>query len=78
MVKTGGDTFPHFFTLPLSFRLVTTAFENFEYPWDVQASTLLSLCLLNGFQVFLRAKQLFKNFSQQSAARLNSYECRGV
>ena len=30
--KTGGDTFPHSFTPPLSFRLVVTAFENFEYP----------------------------------------------
>ena len=30
--KTGGDTFPHTVTPPLSFRLVLTAFENFEYP----------------------------------------------
>jgi len=34
MGKTGGDTFPLSFTPPVSFRLVLTAFENFEYPWD--------------------------------------------
>jgi len=39
--KTGGDTFPHSFAPPLSLRLVLTAFENFEYLWDAQASTLL-------------------------------------
>jgi len=27
MGKTGGDTFPHAFTPPLSFRLVVTAFK---------------------------------------------------
>ena len=52
--KTGGDTFPHSFTPPLSLRLVLTAFENFEYPWDAQASTLLLFCLLNGFWVLFR------------------------
>jgi len=52
--KTGGDTFPHSFTPPVSLRLVLTAFENFEYPWDAQASTLLLLCLLNGLQVLFR------------------------
>ncbi|GAB0189192.1 cGMP-dependent protein kinase 2 [Grus japonensis] len=35
-------------------RLVTAAFENFEYPWDVQASMLLLLGLLNMFQVLFR------------------------
>jgi len=47
--KTEGDTFPDSFAPPLSLRLVLTAFENFEYPWDAQASTLLLFCLLNGF-----------------------------
>ena len=34
--KTEGDTFPHSFAPPLSLRLVLTAFENFQYPWDAQ------------------------------------------
>jgi len=38
--KTEGDTFPHSFALPLSFKLVLKAFEDFEYPWDAQGSTL--------------------------------------
>jgi len=37
MGKTGRDTFPHSLTPPLSFRLVLTAFENFEYLWDARA-----------------------------------------
>ena len=65
--KTGGDTFPHSFTPPLSFRLVLTAFKNFEYPWDAQASTLLLFCLLNGLQVLFRAKQVVKNIVQRPA-----------
>jgi len=61
--KTRGDTFPQSFTPPLSFRLVITAFENFEYLWDVQASMLLLFCLLNGFQVLFRVKQVVKNIT---------------
>jgi len=76
--KTGGDSLPHSFTLPLSFRLVLTAFENFEYPWDAQASTLLLLCLLNGFQVLFRVKQVVKNIAQRPAQGLDSYEWLGV
>jgi len=71
MGKTGGDTFPHSFTPPPSFRLFVTAFE---YPWDVQASMLLLLCLLNGFQVLFRVKQLVKNIAQRSTLGLDSYE----
>ena len=67
MGKTEGDTFPHSFAPPLSFRLVLTAFENFEYPWDAQASTLLLLRLLNGLQVLVRAKQVVKNIMQRPA-----------
>jgi len=63
--KTGGDTFPHSFTPPLSFRLVLMAFENFEYPWDAQASTLLLFCLLNGLQVLIRVKQVVNNIVQR-------------
>ena len=51
--KTGGDTFPHSFSPPLFLRLVLMAFENFQYPWEAQGSTLLLLCLLNGFWVLL-------------------------
>jgi len=72
--KTGGDNFPHSFTPPLSFRLVLTASENFEYLWDAQASMFLLLCLLNGFQVLFRVKQVVKNITQTSAPRLESYE----
>jgi len=51
--KTGRDTFPQSFAPYLSFRLVLTAFENFKYLWDAQASTLLLLCLLNGLLGFV-------------------------
>ena len=54
--KTTGHTFPHSFAPPLFLRPVLTAFENFEYPWDAQASTLLLLCLLNGLRVLFRVK----------------------
>ena len=59
--KTEGYTFPDSFTPPLSLSLVLTAFENFEYPWDAQGSTLLLFCLLNGFWVSFRVKQVVKN-----------------
>ena len=76
--KTGGDAFPHSFTSPLSFRLVLAAFENFKYPWDAQASTLLLLCLLNGLQVLFRVKQVVKNIMQRPVPGLDSYEWLGV
>jgi len=76
--KTGGDTFPHSFAPPLSFRLVLTAFEDFEYSWDVQASGFLLLCLLNGLQVLFRAKQVVKNIVQRPAPALESCEWLGV
>jgi len=76
--KTGGDAFPHSFTPPLPFRLVLNVFENFEYPWDAQASTLLLFCLLSGFQVLFRVKQVVKNIAQRPAPGLDSYECLGV
>jgi len=65
--KTGGNTFPHSFNPPLTFRLVLMAFENFEYPWDAQDSTLLLFCLLKGLQVLFRAKQVLKNIVQRPA-----------
>jgi len=76
--KTGGDTFSHSVTPPLSLRLVLTAFENFQYLWDVQGSTLLLLCLLNGFWVFFRVKQVVKNIVQRPAPGLESCEWLGV
>jgi len=76
--KTEGDTFPHSFAPPLSLRLVLNAFENFEYPWDAQASILLLLCLLNGLQVLFRAKQVFKNIVQRPALGPDSCEWLGV
>jgi len=76
--KTGGDTFPHSFAPPLSFRLVLTAFENFEYPWDAQGSSLLLLCFLNGLQVLFRVKQVVKNIVQRPAPGPDSCEWLGV
>jgi len=76
--KTGGDTFPNSFTPPLSFRLVLTAFENFEYPWDAQASGFLWLCFLNELQVLFRVKQVTKDIVQRPALGQDSSEWLGV
>jgi len=76
--KTEGDTFPYSFTPPLSFRLLLTAFENFEYPWDAQDSGFLLFCLLNVFQVLFRIKQVVKNIVQRPALGLDSCEWLGV
>jgi len=76
--KTEGDTFPHSFAPPLSLRLVLTAFENFEYPWDAQASVFLFFCLLNGFQLLFRVKQVVKNIVQRPALGPDSCEWLGV
>jgi len=76
--KTEGDTFPHSFALPLSFRQVLKAFENFEYPWDAQASSLLLFCLLNGFWFLFRVKQVVKNIVQRPAPGPDSCEWLGV
>lgn len=54
---------------------IFSAFESFEYPWDVQAKMLLLLCLLNVFRIFYRVThRFFKNTTQRSALRLESYE----
>ena len=78
MRKKRGDTFPHSFTPPLSFRLVVGVFENFKYSCDAQTSTLLLCCLLNGFLILFRVKQAVKNIVPRSAPRLDSYEWQGV
>jgi len=69
--KTEGDTFPHSFDPPLSFRLVLTASESFKYAWDAQAIVFLLFCLLNGLQVLFRVKQ-------RPALGLESSEWLGV
>jgi len=74
-----GDALPHSFIPPLFFRLVLTAFENFEYPWDAQArGGFLLFCLLNVFQVLFRVKQVIKKILQRPAPGLDSCEWLGV
>jgi len=63
---------------PLSFRLVLTCFENFEYLWDAQVSTLLLLSILNGFWVLFRVKQVVKNIVQRTVPGQDSSEWLGV
>jgi len=58
--------------------IVVTVFENFEYMWDAQASTPLLFCLLNGFQVLFRVKQVVENITQRPAPGLESCEWLGV
>lgn len=78
MGETKNDTFPHSFTFPFPFtstfpsKLVTIALENFEYPWEVEISMFLLLCLLTVFQDLFKVKQLFENTMQRPAPRLDS------
>jgi len=65
MRKTGGNTYPHSFTPPLSFRLVRKAFESFQYLWDAQASRIVLFCLLTQFQVLFRVKEVVNNIVQR-------------
>ena len=75
-----------FFPFPFSSTLIRVAFENFEkfeYPWDVETSTVLALLLgismlLNVVQLLFKVKQLFKKITQRSAPRLDNYEWQGV
>ena len=53
-------------------------FENFEYLWDAQANIILLSCLLNGFWVLFRVKQVVKNMVQRPAPGLDSCEWLGV
>jgi len=76
--KTRGDNFLHSLALPLSLRLVLRAFEDFQNQWDAQARTLLLFCLLNGFQLLFRVKQVVKNIVQRPAPRPDSCEWLGV
>ena len=53
------------------------AFQNVEYPWDVQTSMFLSLCLLSALQVFSKVKQILKSVIQRSVLRQASYVWQG-
>lgn len=66
------------FILPFSSRLITTALENFEWIWDVETSMFVLLCVLSGFQVLCKNKQLFKNTTRWSALKPDSYQWQGV
>jgi len=68
------DTIHHCFAPPPLFRLVLRTFENFEYLWDAQANVFLLFCLLNGFQLLFRIKQVVKNILQRPAPGLESCE----
>ena len=73
------DTFQQSLSLPFtspSFprarELVTTAPENFVYPWDVQTNVLPLLHVIYVFQVMFQFKQQFKNMTERSAPRQDS------
>ena len=85
MEEIREDTFQQSLSLPFtspSFprarELVTTAPENFVYPWDVQTSVLPLLRVGNVFQVMFQMKQPFKNMTERSAPRRDSSACQGV
>lgn len=61
------------FIFRFSSRLITTALENFEYIWDVETSMFVLLCVLSGFQALCKNKQSFKNTTQWSALKPDSY-----
>ena len=79
------DTFQQSLSLPFTSSsfprardLVTTAPENFVYPWDVQTSVLPLLRVGNVFQVMLQVKQPFKKITERSAPRPESSVWQGV
>lgn len=85
MEEIRKDTFQQSLSLPFtspSFpaaqELVTTAPENFVYPWDVQTSVLPLLRVGNVFQVMFRIKQPFKNITKRSALRQDSSAWQGM
>ncbi|GAB0207330.1 hypothetical protein GRJ2_003198600 [Grus japonensis] len=82
VVQDGRSTASVFAELSVSLPgslLVTAAFENFESPWNVQASMFLLLGLLNVFQVLFRvSKNCFKNTTQGSSPRLNGQGWHGM
>jgi len=85
MEEIGQDTFQQFLSLHFTFpsfpqaqELLTTAFENFEYLWDVQISMLLLLHVVNVFLIMFKIKQLFKNTVQRTALTWDSSEWQGM
>jgi len=71
---------PCFFTSPFSFRLVTTAFEIFEYAWEVHASMRLLISLMYAFWVLFRVTKTFLKIppSSRAAPRLDSHGWHGI
>ena len=59
-------------SFPAARELVTTAPENFVYPWDVQINMLPLPRVGNVFQVMFQFKQQFKNMTERSAPRQDS------
>ena len=59
-------------SFPAALKLVTTAPENFVYPWDVQINMLPLPRVGNVFQVMFQFKQQFKNMTERSAPRQDS------
>lgn len=79
MGETGEDIFRQFFSLSSSFlQVVTIAPESFEYPWDVQTSVFLLLCVVDVFQVMFKIKQSLRNITQRSTPRWDSSEWQGA
>ena len=85
MEEIREDTFQQSLSLPFtspSFprarELVTTAPENFVYPWDVQTNVLPLLQATYVFQVTFQVKQLFKNMIERSAPMRDSSAWQGV
>ena len=65
-------------SFPRARELVTTAPENFVYPWDVQTNVLPLLHATYVFQVTFQVKQLFKNMIERSAPVRDSSAWPGV
>ena len=65
-------------SFPRAQEQVTTAPENFVYPWDVQTNVLPLLHATYVFQVTFQVKQLFKNMIERSAPRQDSSAWQGV
>lgn len=65
-------------SFPAARELVTTAPENFVYPWDVQTSVLPLLRVANVFQVMFQIKQPFKNMTERSAPVWDSSAWQGM
>ena len=61
-----------------SSKLVTIAFEIFEYSWDAQTNMNLLLCLLHVLLILSKVKQLFRNTTLRSTLCQDGYGWQGV